>query len=424
MKVILIGAGNRGRDYVEAGKQHIPNFEVVAVAEINQERKRYIQQMFDLPDENCFDSWEDLLAMPRMADAAIIATMDKLHLATARAAIQKGYDVLLEKPMGATPEEIVQISDAVEARGVKFAICFVLRYAPFFSLVKKIIDRGEIGEIVSVVHMECIGFEHYAHFFVRGEFGNTETSTPLVVQKATHDMDLLQWLIGKKCVKVQSFGGLSHYCAENRPQGAPEYCYQGCPREKDCPYNAVQIYKNDGIPHFVNLILRKNDPKEEEIDTLLKESNFGKCVYACQNDVNDHQTVNLLYENGVTASFTVSAFTRDDRIIRIMGTKGELYGNMYGDGTLSVYDFLSGETKVYKIGDEVNNSKHGGGDLGIVKSFCEYVQGNYKGNAISDANTYAHNHLTCFAAEESRLSGTVVDVDAYTKSIRKKVENK
>ena len=421
-KIILIGAGDRGTVYATEGKMSCPDFEIVAVADRDPVRRNYIREMFQIPDELCFDSWEAILSKPKMADAAIIATQDHLHFAPCMKAIELGYDILLEKPIAPTATECIRIADAAKAKGVRVVVCFVLRYAPFFRLLKKLIAEGKVGKIINVVHMERIGHLSYAHHFVRGDWRNTEVSAPLALAKTCHDMDILQWLLDARCTKVQSFGSLLHFCPENKPEGSPEYCVEGCPVEKSCPYSTLRIYRDRSCPTLVRTATKKHNPTDEEIMDTITHTRYGKCVYSSDNNVVDHQVFNLAYDNGATVSFTVSAFNKGGRMIRIMGTKGELYGELKNSDHVTLYDFESKSETVYRMADEITDEDsaggHGGGDRGIIRSFCQFLAGEYQGDSISDIETYAENHLVCFAAEESRMSDRVISMDEFKKKYR------
>ena len=240
LKVILIGAGNRGRLYTDLMEPE--KFEVVAVAEPSKSLRDYIKNKHNIPEELCFESWDPIFEMDKFADVAVIATMDKLHYEPTMKAIAKGYDLLLEKPIAPTYEECVDIANLAKEKGVKILVCHVLRYAPLFRAIKDMINEGKIGKVISIHHCECVGNEHQSHSFVRGNWGNSDKSSCMILQKCCHDMDIMQWLIGEKCTRVQSFGNLTYFKEENAPEGAPDYCIDGCPHADTCYYNAVKLY--------------------------------------------------------------------------------------------------------------------------------------------------------------------------------------
>lgn len=420
IKAILIGAGIRGKTYSDYAKDFYGDrFELVAVAEPDAGRRVAVQKKHGLADENCFTDWKELLSRPKFADAAIIATQDRQHFEPAMKAIELGYNLLLEKPMAVTPEDCVRIADFANEKGVEVMVCHVLRFTPFFSRLKQVIDAGMLGDIVNVIHVEAVGERHYAHSYARGNWSNLAKSSPMILAKSCHDLDILQWLIGKKCTRVHSFGALRHFKRENCPEGAPKRCIEGCPHADACPYDAVRTYLKEGerARHATGCF----DPTEADIVRALKESPYGVCVYQSDNDVVDHQTVNLEFEDGALVSFTMSAFNKGGRFIRIMGTKGEATAYMNED-KIRVYDFLTRETtEVPILNAELNETifgGHGGGDKGIVKAFVELMDGTYRGNALSDILTCAENHMMAFAAEESRVTGRVIDMKDYVESFR------
>ena len=420
VKLVLIGAGDRGTTYADLGKEFCPEMELVAVADPDPVRRNYIRDKFNLPEDRCFTLGEDLLKLPKMADAAIIATQDQKHYALAMEAIDVGYHLLLEKPAAPTPEECLAIAEAANAKNLKVVICHVLRFTPFFRLIKQIIDEGRLGKIMNMVHIECVGNVHQSHSFVRGNWHKCADSSPMILAKSCHDLDIIQWLLDSKCTRVHSFGSLNYFCHENKPEGAPEYCYQGCPAEADCPYSALKIYRQRTFPPFVKTATKQHEPTDEDIENAITTTDYGKCVFQCDNDVVDHQVVNMEYESGATVSFNMSAFNRGGRKLRIMGTKGELDAEMSKD-FVSIFDFGTRKYEQVKISeailDESIRGGHGGGDRGIIRAFCKMICGTYTGNSITDINTSIDNHLTAFAAEKSRLEGIVVTMKDFKKEI-------
>ncbi len=419
LKIILIGAGNRGETYTDIMAQMPDRFQVTAVAEPIDSRRLAIQKRHGIPDELCFTDWRSLLDLGRIADAAIISTMDRQHYEPAMKAISLGYDLLLEKPVSPDPAECLRIAEAAAAGNAKVVVCHVLRYTPFFLTLKKLIDDGRLGEIISINHEECVGNVHQSHSFVRGNWGNTARSSFMLLQKSCHDIDILQWLIGRRCLKVQSFGSLTYFKEKNAPAGSPDYCIEGCPAGDTCPYNAVKLYlddkKNDW---FRTTCAREADPTDEMVRHALRTTQYGKCVYKCDNDVVDHQTVNMLFEDDVTVTFTMNAFNRGGRFIHIMGTKGEARAALSGNRPVTLYDFeTKSTTEIPLTGEDGVLGGHGGGDEGIINAFYEYLTGTYTGSSISDIGVSVENHLTVFAAEQSRLTGQTVDMEEYIRGL-------
>lgn len=417
LKAILIGAGGRGKNYTDVMLDMKEKYEVVAVAEPIKSRREYIRDKHNLSENMCFTDWKPLLEKGKIADFAIISTMDRDHFAPAVKAIDDGYDLLLEKPIAPTPEECVKICNYAKEKGKKVVICTVLRYTPLFKKLKEMIDSGKIGRVMSITHEECVGNEHQSHSFVRGNWGNEEASSNMLLQKSCHDMDILQWLVGKKCKKVQSFGALSYFTEENAPEGAPDYCIQGCPNADTCYYNAVKLYLTDNkVDWFVTAATKEIEPTEEDVKNALTNTRYGKCVYKCNNNVVDHQTVNLLFEDDITVTFCMSAFNKGGRFIHIMGTKGEINAALDGDAPIRLFDFATRETEEIPMsGKDGISGGHGGGDEGIINDLYEYLNGAYSGKSVPEIDVSAENHLIAFAAEESRKTDTVVDIAEYSK---------
>ena len=420
-KIILIGAGLRGIAYTDIMAVRNDQYEVVSVAEPIENRREYIKKKHNIPDGMCFSSWEPILAMPKFADAVIISTMDRDHLAPAMAAIDRGYDILLEKPIAPTPEDCFRITEAANRKGVRVLVCHVLRFTPFFNLLKKCIDEGMIGEVMSIQHAEHVGNLHQSHSFVRGNWRNSEESSCMILQKTCHDLDILQWLVNKPCKRIQSFGSLSYFRKENKPDGAPLRCIDGCPHAATCPYDAVKVYLEDkGNTWFRTSATHCVAPTDADVEKALRETDYGKCVFQCPNNVVDHQIVNMEFEGGVTVNMTMEAFNKGERNIMIMGTKGEIRGKMKEDH-ITLFDFLTRETRQIPVTDAILNESitggHGGGDKGIVYAFYDLLNGNLNSKSICDISVSCKNHMLSFAAEKSRLTGKVIDVDNYIQEI-------
>ena len=320
---IVLGAGSRGRAYADYSLHSPEELQIVGVAEPDEKRRAKFAEKYHIPAERCYVGWKEILEEPKFADAAFVCTMDAMHTEPAVKAMRLGYDVLLEKPMSNTPEDCLAIEAAVRETGRALTVCHVLRYTSFYGTLKKLIDEGKIGEVATIDQIENVGYWHQAHSFVRGNWRNSLESSPMILQKSCHDLDIISWLIGKPCKWVSSFGSLQHFTAENAPKGAPDNCMKGCPASESCPYYAPKIYLNGNIEWPVNVLTTDLTP--EGITKALKEGPYGRCVYHCDNDVVDREVVCMEYEGGVTASFTMTAFTADmTRQIKIMGTKGRL----------------------------------------------------------------------------------------------------
>ena len=423
IKVILIGAGNRGEVYTNLMKKLPEKYEVVAVADPEVTRREHFKQLHGMAEENCCKHYDELLSREKFADLVIISTQDKLHYDPAMKAIEKGYDILLEKPIAPTAKECLDIKNAAEAKGVRVIVCTVLRYTPLYGTVKQLINDGRIGDVVSVTHEECVGNLHQAHSFVRGNWGNEGRSACMLLAKSCHDLDLLPWLIGKKCKKIQSFGSLSYFNKKNAPEGAPERCIEGCPH-KDCYYNAEQIYLHTDneaeLVWYQTTSTLKQDPTVEEVTQAQWDTQYGKCVYKCDNDVVDHQTLNMLFKDDITATFSMNAFNRGGRFTKVYGTKAEIRVELSNENThIRIFDFDTRRWSEIDVGEGSNEltGGHGGGDAGIVNCLYDYLTDQGKTDAIPTIGESCHNHILVFAAEQARHTGTIVDVDEFIESL-------
>ena len=419
LQVIVLGAGNRGTRYATIMSTLPELYKVVAVADPVKSHRDHIQKMHNIPDEMCFSSWKDALALPKMADVALIATVDNMHYEPAMLAIDKGYDLLLEKPVAQTAKECNDIRNAANAKGVKVLVCHVLRYTPFYGRLKQLLMDGTIGEVLSIDQVEGVGHLHYAHSYVRGNWHVEEDSTPMLLAKCCHDLDIIQWLMDKKCSRVQSFGNLTHFTAENAPEGAPQSCVDGdCPHRETCPYDCLRHYyenkKNERRAIISTGISKEFEPTDEEVLEALRKTNYGTCAYRSNNNVVDHQIVSMEFENGAVATLNMNAFNRGGRYTRIYGTKGEIYAHMR-DQQIKVFTFDGrGEWMVnVREVDETINGGHGGGDQGIIGEMYDYFVDQYTGFRAADINISVDNHLIGFAAEKARNEGTVVDVQKF-----------
>lgn len=425
LTAVLIGAGNRGLTYVGLMKQMPEKFDVVAVAEPINERRNIIKTMFDIPEENCFDDYKKLLSETKKADIAIITTLDEMHLRPALMAIELGYDLVLEKPIAQTAEECVQIAKAAEEKGVRVLVCHVLRYSPFYRAVKTIVKDGAIGDIMSVLAVEAVGNVHQSHSYVRGNWRCEKDTTPMLLAKCCHDVDIIQWLIDKPCQKVSSFGELTHFRPECAPENAPKRCVDTfCPVREQCPYDLEKVYFNENSPlRFCRQAASKgysktDVPTDEEVITGIRNSNYGACVYHAGNDVVDHQIVNMQFEGGATASLTMNAFNKGGRYIRIFGTKGELYANA-SDEEITVFTFADREKTSVSVPatEESIEGGHGGGDNGIVNELYDYFSGEYTGFCAADIDISTKNHIIAFAAEKARTQNTVENIVEYSNTL-------
>jgi len=405
----IIGAGNRGRVYAGFAERNPAVARVVAVAEPRAFQRERLTELHAVPSANSLDSWQDLVALPKVADAVVIATKDTLHADIATAFAERGYDLLLEKPMATTENDCVRIVDAVERAGVILAVCHVMRYTPYTRALKALVEAGRIGDIVNVQHLEPVGWWHQAHSYVRGNWRREDESTFMLMAKSCHDLDWLRHVVGRPWARVSSFGGLTHFRAESRPKGAGDRCTD-CAIEPECAYSAQRFYLEClATPERRRwpLSVITNDLTTEGVQTALRTGPYGRCVYACDNDVVDHQVVSVEFAGGVTAAFTMTAFAAPaPRRTQLFGTRGSIDG----DGrTITIFDFLTGDTEVIEVA--APEAGHGGGDDAVIAAFCDAVATRDPSAILSGPRESLETHRMVFAAERARREGTVVSLE-------------
>lgn len=415
IRAALLGAGARGfGSYGPYATRHPQRFEFVAVAEPDPGRRERFAKEHNIPAEHCYESWEELLAQPQMCEAMLICTQDQMHYEPTKQALEKGYHVLLEKPISPVPQECIELAQLAQEKQRVLMICHVLRYTAFFSAIKNIIDQGRLGRIISVSHHENVGYWHQAHSFVRGSWRNSKESSPMILAKSCHDMDILLYLIGGKCTRISSFGDLTFFKAENAPEGAAKRCLD-CPIESKCAYSACKLYLTDNTDWPTNVI--SLDTSLQARIEALRTGLYGRCVFHCDNDVVDHQVTNMEFSNGVTATFTMCAFSKlTSRTLKIMGTEGELRATTVGD-KIQILPFLTGQIEDITIPPATTG--HGGGDEGIMERFLlEIERGCNSDDPITSPWISAHSHMMAFGAEESRVSGKVLGIEEFTKQFK------
>lgn len=413
VEIVIVGAGDRGNTYAEYAKAHPNEVRVVGVAEPRKYYREKMARDFDIAMSRVFTNWSDATKISKFADAVIIATPDSQHVDPAVAFADEGYHILLEKPMAPTEEGCRRITDAAIKNGILLSVCHVLRYTRYTQKLKDLLNFGAIGDIISLQRLEPVGYWHQAHSFVRGNWRRDDESTFMLLAKSCHDIDWIRYIMGENCTKVSSFGSLTHFKTENKPPKAGSNCLE-CNQENDCCYSAKKIYLgflNRGVVGWPVSVVTP-DVTEKGLLEALKSGPYGRCVYECDNNVVDHQVVNMEFEKGLTASFTMTAFTKArQRETRIFGTKGEIYG----DGTtIRVYDFLSEETEVHDTSAETSIlTDHGGGDYWLMHQFIEAVSNGDPSKILSGPIETLETHLMTFAAERSRRENRIIPMSEY-----------
>ena len=409
VSVIIIGCGNRGRTYAQYARNFPQGMKVVGVSDILEDRKDYLGDMYGVPAEMRFGHYREVFATgKKLADAVVIATPDDRHYDPCMKALAQGYDVLLEKPVAPTAKECKAIREMTKKTGRIVAVCHVLRYAPYFMALRDVVRSGAIGEVVSIQHMEPIQYAHMAHSYVRGNWRSSKETTPIILAKSCHDLDILRWIIDRPCKTISADGDLYFFKAENAPKDAPRYCTDGCPHQDECPYNALDIYAKQKLHLGVFDLKGSKDPAL--IMSRLNDSryhSYARCVFHCDNDQPDHYVANMVFDDNITASFTMDAFSpKGGRRTRIMGTMGFIEGDMK---EFTVTDFLTRTPRVWnmKVAEipEYAQSGHGGGDHRLVRDFLEAVDRQDPAHLSSSIDVSIESHLMGFAAERSRRSG-------------------
>ncbi len=404
--VAVIGLGNRGAMY--ARRINAQGGKVVAVCDVNESVLEHVGNKLGISKDMRFTSTEEMFSKGKLADALIVASQDRDHYGHAKAGLLLGYHVLCEKPVSPIKEECIELVNLAKEKNLYMVVCHVLRYAGFYDSIKKVIESGAIGEITNVQQTENVGYWHFSHSYVRGNWRREDETTPSILAKCCHDLDMLYYYIGKKCKSVSSIGSRRIFLPENAPEGAPARCMDGCPHKNTCPYYAPRFYYEftlHSIPIYINrasLVTGMGNPTRADVKKALKETSpYGRCVYRCDNDVVENQTVLCKFDGDVNATLTMNCSSRGCfRRVHITGTKGELFGrDVDGKFRLNVWGKRSRTIKA-NVGQG-----HLGGDSGIIHDFLELLETGKANPRVSFMSETLMSHLMGFAAEESRKNG-------------------
>lgn len=424
VRAVIVGYGDRGRRYGEYAELHPEQLKIVAVVDPSDINRNKAKETFGIPEEHCYRNVEEFICAKEKADCAFNCTMDELHVSTTLPLLEAGYDVMLEKPITNDPKQLFLLKEKAEQKHCRLIVCHVLRYTPFYRGIKKFLLAGKIGKIIGLELSEHVGIPHVLTSYIRGKWRNSKRcGSSFLLAKSCHDLDLMCWLVGNASpCAVSSFGKRSVFLPENAPENAGNVCTVDCPIEKDCIYSAKKMYLEHNTMDFLtwaDMDTYFQDVTQKQKEEHLRVSDFGKCAYKLDGDIYDHQMVNVLFENGVTASMSlISNATVPGRRIHIIGTKGEISGHLESNKfSVKVFD---PETLLYKeeiidVSENVN-SGHMGGDLGIVEDFVKIENGLKCSESTTMIEDSINGHLCVYAADLSAEENRVVFLNEYMKN--------
>jgi predicted dehydrogenase len=416
VRIVVVGCGERGTAYAEYALDFPHLVEVVAAVDPRASKRRKMKKVFGAGSNfrGTYASWEDVAAMDKFADAVVVATPDRLHAEPAIALALKGYHILLEKPMAITRDDCAAIADAVSKAGVLFAVCHVLRYTPCNRKIKQLLESGAIGDVVNITHTEPVGFFHFAHSYVRGNWHSESKSTFSLMAKCCHDVDLVKYWMNADCSRVSSFGSLQHFRKASKPADAKDAtrCLD-CTYESQCPYSAKRIYLDPvkrGYQGWPVRVIVDDVPDVENVTDELQNGAYGKCVYESENDVCDNQIVQMQFDDGQTATVNMIAFTEKlcERHTKIYGTRGEL--TCVDGEEIRIFDFLTQTTQHYGPFLPPKSTRvlgHGGADFHLMDAFVRAVSSGDASHISTGANDALASHNLVFDAEHARRTGSV-----------------
>lgn len=420
IELVLIGAGQRGAyAYGSHAFRHPDEVRFVAVAEPDPIRRKRFADEHDIEDAHCFESWEALTAKGQLGQAALVTTQDQMHVEPAVAAMEAGYHVLLEKPMAHTLEGCVQLVQTAERTGRTLEICHVLRYSPFWRKLHEVLEAGVLGELITVEHRENVAYWHMAHSFVRGNWRNAALSSPMILAKCCHDLDILVWNLNSPVKRLSSVGSLRHYRSDQVGLEIPARCTDNCPIERTCPFSAIGIYleyrhleqppANPAAPDQWPFSVLTHDLSYEGRLKALQEGPYGRCVYRCDNDVVDHQLIAMETASGASVALVMHGHSNEEhRSMRYDGTRATLRARAGRTSEITIHHH-GGRVEQVPIPEALTG--HGGGDEGIMADFMRVLRG--EAEPLTSARVSLESHLLAFASEEARTQGTMIQMNEF-----------
>jgi predicted dehydrogenase len=425
LRAIIVGAGHRAIGYARYAKAHPEHLKIVAVADSRELRRKQMAAEYDLPPERCYESAKVVAAEAKFADVVINGTMDHQHVPTSLPLIERGYDMLLEKPFATSEAEMWQLARAAESSGARVMICHVLRYAPFYAAIRKRVSDGEIGRVVNIQTIEHVSYHHMAIGFINGKWRSKKLChSSMLMSKCCHDLDIIAWMkSGIRPVSVAGFGSNMQFRPENAPSGAGTHCLVDCPVESDCTYSARKLYLNhpDRWSFYVWEPLEDIDEPtiEDKTRSLETDNLYGRCVYKSDMDVVDHQSVVIRFEDGSTATHNmVGGTARPSRSIHLIGSEGEIQGVMEDSKfTIRHADTRPGheyseELADLTVGGDMHGAfgGHGGGDAALMDDFIRFIRREPASLSTTSIDDSIHGHLIGFSADKAMEEHRVVDM--------------
>lgn len=425
LTAVVVGAGHRAVVYSSYAHWHPEELRIVGVADPDEFRRNQFAESHDIPPERRYRTAEDLAAAGQFADFAINGTMDPQHVPTSLPLLDAGYHLLLEKPFATSEDEAWQLVHAARRNARTVGICHVLRFAPFYAAVRARVAEGAIGQVLNVQTVEHVSYHHMAVAFVRGKWNRVDRcGSTMLMSKCCHDLDLIVWMkSGVRPTAVSSFGDLTYFRSERAPSGAGTRCLVDCPIEPECLYSARkhyidhptrwQFYVWQPLEHIPNPTI------EDKIASLQGDNPYGRCVWKCDNDVVDHQSLVIAFEDGATATHNmVGGTAKPSRSIHLLGTDGEIQG-VFEDSRFVIRHIdprpgheTAEEVVDLNVGGDMHGATggHGGGDLRLVRDFLRVVRGEEPSLSTTTLEDSIYGHLLGFSADRSREEGRIVPI--------------
>jgi predicted dehydrogenase len=406
--VAVLGCGNRGTNYTSEMLTH-GGFKITAFCDVDKEQLVTIHSLYGLEDALDFTDPDEFLKEKR-ADLLIIATADRFHVPQGVKALKLGYDVLMEKPISDSREEIDLLLKTQQETGKHVIVCHELRYGAGFKKCAELIEQGKIGSLFAIEATERAVYWHWVQAYVRGVGASLEEGHPAILAKCSHDLDLIQSYAKSECDTVSSVGGLYFFKEENAPEGSTDRCVT-CKHVDTCPYSAKNIYVDcwhrDGEPSYIWPYFRacpENPITEEGLMKGITEGRYGRCVFRCPVEKVDHQMVQMQFKNGVKATLTMTYGGNIGRRLAFYGTHGEI---VFDERTRSIQVMEYGKYKTETIDVKSllleGNNAHGGGDMMLINELYQVMAGTKAPR--TPLRESVECHLMGISAEESRLNG-------------------